>query len=163
MRSITAHQATYEPCLHKLLKPNHPQSVSAHADWAFVFVNINYFFFFSYLLAWQHAPQIKEMRHLHCFLAMKTPTRTPVSNTTPASSHRFRASRVLRAPAAPPFPKTSAKQSCSQEDEKQNEGSVRTTYCWSLSRQLKRKQEQRWQNTVGMILILCLFFFWTHQ
>lgn len=73
----------------------------------------------------------KEMQRFHCFLAMKTPTRTPVISTTPASSHRLRASRVLRAPAVPPFPKISAKQSCNEkkEDKKQNEVSVGRMHC----------------------------------
>lgn len=55
------------------------------------------------------------MQYLQCFLAMRTPTTTPISSTTPTSSHRLRVSRDLLASAAASRPKTSAKQSWKQQ------------------------------------------------
>lgn len=49
---------------------------------------------------------------LHCFLTMKTPTKTPISSAMPPSIHRLRASRALLPSAAASSPKILAKQSC---------------------------------------------------
>lgn len=155
MRSITAHRATYDHVpTNRLSQSIHIQSVHTQTGRFFFvfFVNINYFFFFLCIGMTACAAK-NEMLHFHCFLAMKTPTRTPVSSTTPASSHRLRASRVLRAPAAPSRPKTSAKQSWNREDEKQNEEPVSREWTSSLSRHIQRKQEEWAQNSRGQIYI----------
>lgn len=129
MRSITAHRATYDHVPTNCLSQSiHIQSVHTQTGrfflflFCFVFFFCKHkllFFFFFVCIGMTACAAKNEMLHFHCFLAMKTPTRTPVSSTTPASSHRLRASRVLRAPAAPSRPKTSAKQSWNREDEKQ--------------------------------------------
>lgn len=64
---------------------------------------------------------VNQMLHLHCFLAMNTPTTTPISSATPTSSHLLRVSRDLLASAAASRPKTSAKQSWSQKTKKEGE------------------------------------------
>lgn len=89
-----------------------PQSVSAQADWAFCKHQL-----LSFSSCWHYTgcAAVDKMQHLHCFLAMRTPSTTPISSATPTSSHLLRVSRDLLASAAASRPKTSAKESWNQK------------------------------------------------
>lgn len=114
-----------------------------------LFVNINYLF--SFYWHYTGCAAMREMHHLHCFLAMRTPTTTPISSATPTSNHLLRVSRDLLASAAASRPKTSAKQSWnSDKNKKQGE-----EFCYMVSlhpcyRNTPPKNLQLWQKLLEL-------------